>query len=215
MKLGEFKKRKIGPHTQFTKPITDDQGVGDYDLSITGSPALITEIFDTTDVEVAIRPRATEQEAMAAMREVAKRSAEGLHQILDAPYAVQAKATVKPPTSRNSVYVALRRTKGKGTFWAMIIPALVVPTGASIFFVLPPVLAMTAFVLPATGDPDLLLSLNAPFPAVQSSMHRGLLPDSVAFTLLPLIPWYFVPFVRVFGFRSSVTFFTMNGFSLP
>jgi hypothetical protein len=215
MKLGDCKTKTIGSLLQFTKQTTDEQGSGDYELTITGPPSLTRKIFDAADIELTIRPRATEEEAQAAMKELAKRSAEGLHQILDAPYALHAKPPAKPPANQNSVYVALRRTKGKGTFWILTIPSLFVPAGASIFFLLPPVLSTMALVLPAAGDADLFLSLNLPFPAVQSSRLGGLLPDSVAFTLLPFIPWYFVPFVRVFGFRRSVTFFTMNGFSIP
>jgi hypothetical protein len=82
---------------------------------------------------------------------------------------------------------------------------------ANIFFVLPPVLAASAVVVPATGDADLFLSLNVPFPSLLSSRNGGLRPDAVSFSLLPL-PFLFVPFFRVFGFLRSVTQFTAIGF---
>ena len=92
-------------------------------------------------------------------------------------------------------------------------PALFVPAGVSIFFVLPPILSAAAVVVPAVGDADLFLGVNIPFPAVVGSRNAGLIPDTVSFAFP--FPFPFVPWFNVFGFLRSVTLFRMIGFGFP
>jgi hypothetical protein len=211
MKLGDMSSRKMGSLLQFVAHPDDDHRAGRYELTVTGPAALTRQIFKSSDIEAKIRTRATKTDAETAMRELAIQANEGLTCLLESPHSLRVKRPAKQPTAQDSVYVAIRRLEGEGTLWAINVAPLFVPLRANIFFVLPPVLAASAVVVPATGDADLFLSLNVPFPSLLSSRNGGLRPDAVSFSLLPL-PFLFVPFFRVFGFLRSVTQFTAIGF---
>jgi hypothetical protein len=214
MKLGDMSPRKVGGVLQFVAHPDDDQRSGRYELTVTGPAALTRQIFKSSDIEVKVRPSATKTDADAAMRDHAVQANAGLASLLEAPHSLRIKRPEKRPNAQDSVYVAIRRLEGKGTLWSINVAPLFVPLGASIFFVLPPVLAASAIVIPAVGDADLFLSLNVPFPSVRSSINGGLTPDAVSFSLLPF-PFLFVPFFRVFGFARSVTRFSAIGFDFP
>jgi hypothetical protein len=211
MKLGDMSSRKMGSLLQFVAHPDDDQRAGRYELTVTGPAALTRQIFKSSDIEVKIRPRATKTDAEAAMRDLAVQANKGLTGLLESPHSLRIKRPAKQPTAQDSVYVTIRRLEGEGTLWFISVAPLFVPLGKSIFFVLPPVLATSALVVPTVGDADLFLSLNVPFPSLLSSKNGGLTPDAVSFSVLPF-PFLFVPFFRVLGFLSSVAAFSAIGF---
>jgi hypothetical protein len=214
MKLTEMKSRREGRLARFTGRPADDRGQAQYELTVTGPAPLVKRVFGAAEIELSISPAATQQQAEARAKELAKRSGEGLPALLQAPHALRAKRPPAAPTAQRSVYVALRRLEGEGTLWGISIPAMPVPKGVSVFFVLPPVMMTSALVVPAAGDADLFLSLNGPAPTVAASVAGGLTPDAVSFGTFPFF-FPFVPFFRVFGFLASVTSFTAIGFGVP
>jgi hypothetical protein len=117
-------------------------------------------------------------------------------------------------SAKDTLIVYLRRTKGEGTFWAMYFPFLVVPSGLSLFFVLPRVWTTFGMLQPITGNPDIFLSLGAPFTFPVAFGTGGV--NTVGFTGSPL-PWtQFSAWYRIFGSAapSSTTNFLMTGHSI-
>jgi hypothetical protein len=110
--------------------------------------------------------------------------------------------------------VQLKRLKESGTVYGVTFP-LFVPRGVTFLFVLPPVCNTFGVLFPASGDPDLMLSLNGLSPIVAASRLGGTARDSVSFSRF-CWPWnHFFPFFRVFGFQSSACALVIGGFGLP
>lgn len=218
MQLKDLERSGRGTAVRYRATIRDDLGASDYELSISGTSSLITESFAKSDFEILISPRAEEKAAQSRALEMWQRHSgtvaggpetEDLRRLFKNPPPL--------PTPTRSIVVAVRRTKGKGTFWAAWFPALFVPRGVSLFFALPPVCTAFATLFPLSGDPDLFLHPNSPTaPAVAASAGAGLARDSVSFGPWACWPWnQFVPFYRVFGFLPSVTGVYFGGHGIP
>jgi hypothetical protein len=111
--------------------------------------------------------------------------------------------------------VTLHRKQTEGTGYFLTIP-LFVPTGISLFFLLPPVCVCAAAVFPASGDPDLFLTINGLSTLVGSSTLGGMAIDRISFGFPLCVPGFgFVPFLRVFGFAASACVLLWSGFGVP
>lgn len=206
---------KAGLH-RYHATLTDDLGKEDYELSIHGTAKLVEQAFEKCEMETVIRPRATASDGDAYNREAWKKHYALAKAPQDAVDVTILDKKLTAPTKRNSAVISLRRVRGEGTFWAMFFPNLFVPAGANLFFILPPVCTCSGALFPASGDPDLFLTLNSPLPpVVAASAKGGTAIDSVSFGSPVCFPWSeFSPFFRVNGFRTGVTSFAMSGFGV-
>ena len=200
---------------RYAGTVADKAGARHYELTISGNRRLVEKVFAKSDYDIRIDAGAGERDAEKLAQELWKRHS--TRQVKDSPGESidSLRKTLPRAASRaNSLVISLRRTDGEGTYWSAFFPALVLPTGASLFFVLPPVCNCFGTVFPLTGDADLFLSLGSPFaPIVAASARGGTAIDSVAFGAPFCWPWtQVVPWFRVFGFTPAVTGFLMSGF---
>lgn len=203
--------------TVYSKALSDRSGNESYELSIVGPSKLAGQVFKKCEFEIEI-------DADAASDDFQNSSKKFLNKHLQAdafrhpePEVVASLIGRKLPgasSTKDSLIVYLRRTKGEGTFWAMFFPLLVLPPGLSLFFVLPRVWTTLGVLQPIVGNPDIFLSLGAPFiPPVVSGVGTM---NTVSFTVPPL-PWtQFSPWYRILGAAptSSTTNFLMTGHSI-
>lgn len=215
MRLKELKRSRTGDRPYFAT-LADVNGDSHYELAISGTDELVKKVFAKTDFEWKIDPKVGEKDASNRDREMWDRYSTSGDRANEPATINGLKAPPKPATARSSVVVSLRRTQGQGTWWWMWFPGLFVPTGASLFFVLPPICNAFGFVAPLSGDADLFLTRNGPTtPIVSASTLGGTAIDRVAFGPAICWPWQeYVPWFRVFGFRTSVTGFGMGGFGV-
>jgi hypothetical protein len=208
MKLDQMKPSK-GRVPKWTATLTDSKGGDSYELSIRGPKPLVEQMFKQSEFEIEIDPGASAETAQKRVLQLSAKYSDTAKDPFVDPGENLFKKLPGRINERQSVIVSVRRTRGKGTFWAFFFPLLVVPTGANLFFILPPVSFCHAAVFPLAGDPDLFLTLNSPLPPViASSRLGGTSIDSVVFGSLGS----FVPFFRVLGFTGGVTGFFMGGF---
>ena len=212
MKIISGKPRKVGSSLQYSLRPRDVDGDDTYLFTATGPGKLLNRMLKDVDVEITIRPKATERDAQAAIAELAAKANQGLAEWARGPLKSAAKRAPKAATAGKSIYLRLQRLEGKGTFWAVRLNGLFIPAGVNLFLIFPPVSSTSGIVFPLSGDTDLFLSLNGPVPVVRSSVHAGLIPDAVSFSLFP---FEFLPFFGLNGFRTSVTNFVANGFGFP
>jgi hypothetical protein len=216
MRLKELKRSRTGD-TPYIGTLTDVTGDSHYALAISGPDDLVKKIFTRSDFEWRIDPKPSDKDVNARFQEKWGMHTDTVAAAGDPEtIASLGKGLPKAATARNSVVVSLRRTQGQGTWWWMWFSALIIPRGANVFFVLPPICNAFGLVVPLSGDPDLFLTRNGPFtPAVSSSMRGGTAIDRVAFGPTICWPWEeYVPWFRINGFRSSVTGFGMGGFGV-
>ena len=217
MKLTDLKRSgKRG--TVYSKALSDRSGNESYELSIVGPSKVAGQVFKKCDFEIQIDVDVPTD----AYQEQSKKF---FAKYLQADHAGHPEAEViagligrKLPggsSTKDSLVVYLRRTKGDGTFWSMFFPSLVLPPGLSLFFVLPRVWTTFGIVAPVIGNPDIFLSLGAPFtPAVSSGMGGGV--NTAGFVGAPF-PWtQFSAWYRIFGAAAipSTTNFLMTGHSI-
>lgn len=215
-------KRSRSENGVYTLTLADDEGAEDYELTISGSHALVEKVFEKSDFEITIGPKTNGKEA--------ERRAQGLwtkYSSTKTPAAAPAedlgglaKFIRKDPTTKNAIVVSLRRTRGEGTFFALWFPLLFIPRGVSLFFPTPHAsIFCQGAVTPTFGDADLFLTLNGFSPPVVASGTRaGQATDSVSH----VVPIAFVvpgpapiiirsppvmPFYRVLGFTTCQTNF--------
>lgn len=212
-------RRAEGAKAVFVGTLTDTAGDSNYELSISGQPALIKQVFAESEFEAQIEPRATETDWIPRYQDIWAGKT-GVDADLAGPETIaaldKAPSAETPPTAKNSIVVSVRRTKGQGTWWWLWFPGLAIPRGASMFFVLPPICNCAGFVQPVAGDPDLFLRQNGPFAPVVASSTRG--PgqiDRVSFGPPICWPWQeFVPWFQVRAFSTCVANFGMSGFGV-
>ncbi len=216
MRLKDLKR----PRTEgqaYVGTLTDANGATHYELAISGPSKLIQKTFGESEFEYEIDPNATETDWIPRYQKRWARYAGELASSKE-PETVAALAKKAPAaaTAANSMVVSIRRTQGEGTWWAWGVPAVALPRGANLFFVLPPVCNCAGFVFPLTGDPDLFLSANGPRNPVIAASTRGAgFIDRVAFGPAICWPWQeFVPWFRVNAFTACVTGFSMAGFGV-
>ena len=214
MHLKELR-RSGGDVARYAGTVADVAGARQYELTISGSRRLVEKVFAKSDVDIRIDAGAGERDAEKLSQELWQRHASRDVHASPAESIDSLRKTLPKTASRaSSLVISLRRTEGKGTFWGAFFPALIVPRGVSLFFVLPPICNCLGAVFPLSGDPDLFLSLGSPFaPIVAASARGGTAIDTVAFGPTLCWPWAQVfPWFRVFGFRPGVTGFLMTGF---
>jgi hypothetical protein len=216
MRLKDFKRpRRDGE--PFIGTLTDSVGATHYELAISGSPKLIQQAFAESELEYIVDPKATESNWVPRFQNMWMDKT-GKRPRSEQPETIKALSKRMPPaaSAKNSIVVSLRRTQGQGTWWAFWWPALSLPAGASLFFVLPPICNCSGVVVPISGDPDLFLSANGPFNPIIAASTLGVgAIDSVAFGPAICWPWQeFVPWFRVRGFTKCVTAFGMTGFGV-
>ena len=218
MKLTDMQRSK-SRRPVYSTALSDRSGNESYELSVVGPSKLVGQVFEKCDFEIQI-------DVDVATDAYEKSSKEFFNKHLQADHLGHPEAEVMagliggklpgPSSTNDTVIVYLRRTKGDGTFWAMFFPFLVVPPGASLFFVLPRVWATFGMVVPITGNPDIFLSLGAPFaPFVSTGFGPGV---NTASFIGPPIPWaQFSAWHRIFGAApaTSTTNFLMTGHSIP
>ena len=217
MKLTDLQ-RSGNRSTVYSKALSDRSGNENYELSIVGPSKLVGQVFEKCDFEIQI-------DVDVSTEAFQQSSQKFFNKYLQANQAGHPEAEVvaglvggKLPggsSTKDSIVVYLRRTKGDGTFWSMFFPFLVVPPGLSLFFVLPRVWATFGMVVPIAGNPDIFLSLGAPFtPVVASGMGGGV---NTAGFVGPPTPWtQFSAWYRVLGAAPapSTTNFLMTGHSI-
>ena len=216
MRLKDLKRPRTDG-APFVGTLTDLAGDTHYELAVSGPTKLIQKTFAESDFEYQIDSNATEKDWVPryqklwdarAVEDAASATAESVDAL--------AKKTPAAATGTNSVVVSIRRTKGQGTWWAWWVPAMALPRGANVFFVLPPICNCSGFVVPLAGDPDLFLSANGPRTPVIAASTRGPgFVDRVAFGPAICWPWQqFVPWFRVNAFTNCATAFGMTGFGV-
>jgi hypothetical protein len=198
-----------GPDTRWITGLADTTGNATYELAIRGPKDMVMRVFERSDFEFEIDPNAFGEAAQRRLKQLFDKYSVNAKD----PFVDPGQNAFKKPASaideRKSIVVSVRRTEGRGTFWALFFPLLALPRGFNLFFILPPVSFCQAWVLPVLGDADLFLTLNGPMPPiVASSTLAGTAIDTVSFGLTGV----FVPFFRVTGFTTAVTGFLMAGF---
>jgi hypothetical protein len=209
-----------GADPRWTAVVADKKGNKSYELTIRGDKGIVGSIFKESDFEIEIDPESSEDSGRARLQQLYdKYSVTAKDPFVD-PGQDFFKKPIEKFEKANSVIVSLRRTRGKGTFFAIFLPLLPIPTGVNLFLVLPPVSTCQGTVFPISGDQDLFLTINSPLlPVVASSRLGGTAIDSVGFTAPNIAPpgfprfplFFFVPFFRINGFRKGVTNFLMVG----
>src|SRR5947207_10616334 len=143
--------------------LNDSGGDQHYELAISGASKMIEKIFAESEFEYQIDPKATEKNWVPKYQEMWDRNT-AAGAVGKGPETIDAldKAVPAGATAKNSIIVSIRRTDGKGTWWAFWFPLLALPAGANVFFILPPICNCAGVVVPLSGDPDLFLSANGP-----------------------------------------------------
>jgi hypothetical protein len=218
MKLADLQ-RSGTKTTVYSAVLADAEGNRDYELTITGSRALVDAAFKGVEFDVVIDKRVARDAFEARSAEFWKSKVRGREVTAKRkPMSVDSvsRKAVKPATAKDSVVVSLRRISGDGTLWAAWFPGLVLRAGMNLFFVLPRVWTCWGVVVPAIGDADIFLSLGSPTaPVVMAATAGGPTVESVTFTGTPL-PWtHFSAWFRVNGFVNTATDFGMIGHSIP
>src|SRR5512132_1897721 len=142
MQLKAMKKVK-GAEAAYLARLADTAGNQDFELAISGSLPLIDRIFGRADFDVRIDSSVTSKDAADKLSQAFwNERVTSLDRIHAVPGPTIEALDKKPPraaTSKASVVVSLRRVQGRGTWWGGWFPGLVLPAGANMFFVLPPV----------------------------------------------------------------------------
>jgi hypothetical protein len=221
MKLTDLKRPRVDGEP-YVAAVTDVAGDAHYELAISGSSKLIQQVFAKSEFDYRIDPRATEKEWASRYQEMVARATD-LAGAVNRPHTVAALGKKAPAaaTARNSIVVSVRRTEGQGTSWMWFWPFFTLPTGANLFFVLPPICFCAGVVVPApgnSGDPDLFLTANSPTgPLMGSSTLGAGFVDRVASPRQNQFCWpweEFVPWFRVNAFTKCTASFIMAGFGV-
>lgn len=218
MHLAEMERSGRGAKTRYIATLTDDSGASGYELVIAGPGELVKKIFNKSDFEATISPKATRKDAEAAFEATWKKYGKPF---ADLTRVQNISGLIKKEpgkiTPDNSVLVSVSRTRGEGTFWGFWLPVLFVPQGENLLFALPPVCVCFGQLDPSSGDPDLFLTLNGvSTPTVRASVGGGLARDSVSFGNFLCAPWeQFVPFFRIYGYLASTFGIWIGGHGIP
>jgi hypothetical protein len=213
MKLSDFKEQREDRQRWLAATIKDADGTATHALELIGQSVAIRRAFRESEFDVVVDHSDRQED----WEEAARRTLEGRTQTIHPARTVR--DFIKPRTpvasAQRSAFVVLRPLQASKSFYVLT-AKFFVPTGFSVFFVLPWTCACFGVVMPVTGDEDLFLSLNGPFtPIVAASTLGGLSWDRVGF-VGPCWPWtQFIPFFRVFGFIGGVCVFTWSGFGVP
>lgn len=203
--------------TVYSKALSDRSGNESYELSIVGPSKLAGEVFKKCDFEIQIDVDVATDAFQDSSKKFLKKHLQADHLRHPEAEVIAGLIGRKLPgasSTKDTLIVYLCRTKGDGTFWAMFFPFLVLPPGLSLFFVLPRVWTTLGMLQPITGNPDIFLSLGAPFTAPVASGMGGV--NTVSFSGTPL-PWtQFAAWYRILGAAptSSTTNFLMTGHSI-
>lgn len=215
MRLSDFERpEKAG--APFVARLTDAAGDSSYELAISGPRVLVQKVFAKSDLDFTIDPKASGDDWPRRFEEIWRKTTGPGGEKEPETVAALRKRPPAAAAAKDTIVVSARRTEGEGTWWAFTWPALALPAGANIFFVLPPICNCAAAVVPISGDPDLFLSANGPRTPVIAASTRGAgLIDRVAFGPAICWPWTeFVPWFRVSAFTTCVTAFVMTGFGV-
>jgi hypothetical protein len=222
MRLGEFKRQKVGEMTRYAAPVADISGAADYELVLAGPAKSVERVFKDSDFQVTIDPtRSFEEGVERELRGSAETQLRDFNQMasLEQPAELPLFKKLPPsPDPAKSVFVSLRRLRGEGTFWGPWTFPYILPLNWSIWVWPPPLCTLTACVTPVSGDQDIFLFRNGIFPAlIAASVKGGTATDCVTFSNPPLtgcsvFTWNFL-LLRLFGFRTGIGTFMMRGFS--
>lgn len=161
-----------GAFAQYTSAVAERRGESRYELTVDGARKLVDSVLGKSGLEM-LAPYYERLDA--TLREPEK---------MAAPRARAAKAS--SPKASHAVTISLRRTSGKGTFWAIGTPPVVWPPGTMVQFVLPRCFTRGAMAVPVTGNPNVVIRFNAPFaPVAAASGLAGMAIDAAASTNAP------------------------------
>lgn len=216
MRLKDMK-RSRSDNSPYLGTLTDVTGATHYEIAISGATKLIQNTFGEVEFQYQIDPHATDADWIARYqkmwaRQVGDAAASETHETT----AALTKKGPPPSTAQNSIVVSVRRTQGKGTWWAFAFPPFPMAVRTNVFFTLPPICNCSGIVAPLSGDADLFLSANGPRNPVIAASTRGVGQiDLVSFGPAVCWPWQeFVPWFRVNAFTTCVTSFAMSGFGV-
>jgi hypothetical protein len=215
--LTDFQIERRGTWGRSVAQVRDVAGEETHRLIIEGQDDLVREVLGESDFEVEIDPAATREQWEERLAERLRAQRETPSELDEVErLAGLFKELPGRPSPRDSVVVSLERLQTRGTSYLLVIP-LFVPRGVDLFFLLPPICFCEAAVVPASGDPDLLLAINSPGPPfVATSLLPGTMIDRVSW-FLGFCPenFGFVPFLRVRGFVASFCGLIWGGFAFP
>jgi hypothetical protein len=217
MNLDDFQIERRGTWGRSVARVRDLAGEETHQLILEGRDELVREALGESDFTLEIDPGATREQWEERLAERFQGQRETRSELDEVErIAGLFKEPPDRPNPRDSVVLSLERLQPGGTAFSFVIP-LFVPTGVTLFFVLPPVCACAAAVFPASGDPDLRLAVNGLGPPfVATSILGGTAVDRVAFATPFCIPFFgFVPFLRVTGFVASACVLLWGGFAVP
>lgn len=197
MKLNALK-RSRSRRPIYSASVPDEDGNEHYELAITGPQKHIETIFEKVDFEIEIAPRVTAEQFPERSRSFWNRHVKGYPEApipVDKVSAMLGKKHQPPPLPKESVVVTLQRTEGSGTFYALWLPYLYLPTGITgLHFFFPRVWTTWSGSLRYSGNPNLFLNafLPPPAPPVSSAILAAPIAEGVSFTTNPL-PWNHFP----------------------
>lgn len=213
MRLSAFKEQGKARDRWLATTVKDANGKATHALELIGPSAAIRRAFRESDFEVAVNHSQRQED----WEEAAGRAFEGRAQTMGEARSITdfMKPQAPKASPQRSAFVVLRPLEPGRSFYVLSV-GFIIPTGWSVFFVLPWACSVFGLLIPATGDEDLFLSLNGPFtPVVAASALGGLAWDRVSFSGA-CWPWtQFIPFFRVLGFRGGACSFTWGGFGVP
>jgi hypothetical protein len=209
--------RQRGGAIRYLGTLSDSAGDTSYELAISGPARLIDKAPADSDFEHGSNPQQPRRNWATRTRKFWYRHAgENRRPREHETFAALARKPPPATNAENSIVVSVRRTEGEGTWWGFWWPALGLSAGSSIFFLLPPICNCSAFVMPASGDPNLFLTANGPATPLLAASTAG--PgafDSVAFGPAHCWPWTeFVPWFRLVAVTTTVFSFGMTGFGV-
>jgi hypothetical protein len=214
--LDDFQIERRGSWGRSVASVADVTGERTHQLVLEGRDDLVRAVLGESDLELEIDPGASREQWEERLAERLRAQRETR---TDLDEVERLAGLFKEPPGRanprDSLVLSLERLGPGGTGYSLVIP-LFVPTGVTLFFALPPVCVCAAAVVPASGDPDLLLAVNGLGPPfVATSLLGGTAIDRVAFAG-PCIPFFgFIPFLRVVGFAASACVLLWGGFAVP
>ena len=217
MNLNDLATEQRGLWSRSVAPVRDIAGEETHRLTVEGPTELVREVLGGADFDLEIDPGLTREGWESRLAERLQAQARTPS---DPDEAERLIGLFKEPPGRatphDALVISVDRLHPGGTGYLLTFP-LVVPRGANLFFTLPQVCVCAGTVFPASGDPDLFLTLNGLGPpTVAASTLAGTAVDSVSFATLLCIPFFgFVPVLRLSGFTTSTCVLVWSGFGLP
>jgi hypothetical protein len=154
-------KRSRADNSPYVGTLTDVTGATHYEIAISGATKLIQKTFGDVEFEYQIDPNATDADWVTRYQKMwTKPVGDAVASETHETAAALTKKGAAPATAQNSIVVSVRRTQGKGTWWAFAFPPFPMAVRTNVFFALPPICNFSGIVAPISGDADLFLSAN-------------------------------------------------------